>query len=490
MIIEKTGIAPITGYGASDYTEIIDPNLDADYVYFDSVNGAAGTDWMRGRRGYPVNNWADLVTISTARHTKNVMILNGVLTITADADQYYFTGNGFLDPTALFTDNVIELGGFTLSRCTFDSVNIHNAAGGVLDMCGPFDDCPYVFATTIQNCGLFRECGTINATTMTDSDGFFDCLLITATTMTDCAMLHNIGTINVVTMTTCSDFKDVNLVSVTTMTGCQVFKDVSTLLAAAMSTCLYFSSIDGMSIGSMVACSSFKDVIFASISILSTSHTFVNFGELDITISMTGCYNFINCGLTRALTTMNCTGIGDSGIVNLYGKPLTISNLAGAGIVLDVSGDFTLTIAASCTAGTINVYGNVRVVNNSGGTTVNDYTDKPKAEVAVNTTATNGAETNIFNLATAGFHYTVEKLRLKCADPGANTVTVRLYELINGASVEVDSFAITTVNFGTYFSLMDMFGVDHLVGDNLKVTVRASAGGPYAVTGSYVYRSA
>ncbi|KKK82678.1 hypothetical protein LCGC14_2801010, partial [marine sediment metagenome] len=45
--------------------------------------------------------------------------------------------------------------------------------------------------------------------------------------------------------------------------------------------------------------------------------------------------------------------------------------------------------------------------------------------------------------------------------------------------------AITTANFGTYHSLMDMFGLAHLAGDDLQVTVRASAGGPYAVTGQY-----
>jgi hypothetical protein len=32
---------------------------------------------------------------------------------------------------------------------------------------------------------------------------------------------------------------------------------------------------------------------------------------------------------------------------------------------------------------------------------------------------------------------------------------------------------------------MDMFGLPHLAGDVLQVTVQASAGGPYAVTGQY-----
>jgi hypothetical protein len=203
---------------------------------------------------------------------------------------------------------------------------------------------------------------------------------------------------------------------------------------------------------------------------------------------MVAVHSLNNVGLAIA-TTIDCTGLASGGILRVHGYPLFITNLTGA-FTFEMSGESAVDIAVSNTAGIINVYGNVKLINNTGGTVVNDYTNKPKAEVAINTTATNGAETALFDLSTAGFHYTVERLRLKCADPGVNTVTVRLYELINGASTEVDSFAITTVNFATYFSLMDMFGVDHLVGDNLKVTVRASAGGPYAVTGSYVYRSA
>lgn len=113
----------------------------------------------------------------------------------------------------------------------------------------------------------------------------------------------------------------------------------------------------------------------------------------------------------------------------------------------------------------------------------------PAVETAVDITAINAGETNVFNLATASTHYNVDKLRLKSADPGANNVTVRLYELINGVSTQVDSFDITTLTFASYFSLMDMFGIDHLTGDNLKVTVQATAGGPYTVTGSYAVRS-
>ena len=43
--------------------------------------------------------------------------------------------------------------------------------------------------------------------------------------------------------------------------------------------------------------------------------------------------------------------------------------------------------------------------------------------------------------------------------------------------------------FALYFSLDDMFTRQELADDNIKITVQASAGGPYAVTGGYKYSS-
>ena len=113
-----------------------------------------------------------------------------------------------------------------------------------------------------------------------------------------------------------------------------------------------------------------------------------------------------------------------------------------------------------------------------------------QADTPVTINAIAAGETNVLNLVVAATRYVVRSLRLKCADPGANTVTVRLYELINGASTLVDTFTITTANFGTFFSLMDLWGIPHLAGGNLRVTVQATGGGPYAVIGSYAHATA
>ncbi len=96
---------------------------------------------------------------------------------------------------------------------------------------------------------------------------------------------------------------------------------------------------------------------------------------------------------------------------------------------------------------------------------------------------------NILNLVTANTRYVVRSLRIKTVDPSPNTITVRLYELVNGALTEVDSFVINGTNYGTYHSLMDMFGLPELAGDNLKVTIEASAVG-YATLAQYSYASA
>lgn len=108
-------------------------------------------------------------------------------------------------------------------------------------------------------------------------------------------------------------------------------------------------------------------------------------------------------------------------------------------------------------------------------------------DVPVSIDAIAASETTVLDLSEANTRYMVKSLRLKAADPSTETLTVRLYELINDVLTNVDSFEIDAANFGTYHSLMDMFGLPHLAGDNLKVTVQMSGGAAVAVTGQYSY---
>jgi len=178
-----------------------------------------------------------------------------------------------------------------------------------------------------------------------------------------------------------------------------------------------------------------------------------------------------NCSVA---TTFSLGG-GTSGITTVSGN-------------LTVAGNVTLSSGASVTvSGYAYLFG---TITNSGTLTYHGV----YPETAVNISAVSTGATDVINLAAvSGYHYTVNKLRLKCADPGANTVTVTLQELINGVLTVVDSFIIigslgVNPNYQNYFSLMDMFGLPELFGDQLEVSVESSAG-TYTVTGSYSYRS-
>ena len=66
--------------------------------------------------------------------------------------------------------------------------------------------------------------------------------------------------------------------------------------------------------------------------------------------------------------------------------------------------------------------------------------------------------------------YCLRHLRLKCADPVAQTVTIRLYERWNDAIAQlIDSFDIDTNNFETYHSLMDVFSVPEIHSDAILI---------------------
>ena len=130
----------------------------------------------------------------------------------------------------------------------------------------------------------------------------------------------------------------------------------------------------------------------------------------------------------------------------------------------------------------------IRKIYNALEAINSNFQEQP--DTAVNINAIVAAEINVFDLSVSGTRYIVRSLRLKCEDPGANTVTVKLYELVNDVATAVDPFVIDAANFATYHSLMDMFGLPFQAGDNLRVTVQASAGGPYAVTGQYSHATA
>jgi hypothetical protein len=109
-----------------------------------------------------------------------------------------------------------------------------------------------------------------------------------------------------------------------------------------------------------------------------------------------------------------------------------------------------------------------------------------QADVPVTVTAISDSQITVLNLRAADTRYTIRDLRIKSADPGANTVTVHLWGFINDVFLETDSFDITTASYTSYFSLMDMFGVNTLYGDNIMIMVDTDAGSA-AITGQYSF---
>ena len=118
---------------------------------------------------------------------------------------------------------------------------------------------------------------------------------------------------------------------------------------------------------------------------------------------------------------------------------------------------------------------------------VNIFKEQITVGVSQNVT---DVESDILLLNTPNTRFALRNLRVKCANPGADTVTIRLYEFINGVEILVDTFDITVANFANYFSLMDMFGECQIVGDHIRVAMICSVAGPYAVTGQYNFATA
>ncbi len=113
----------------------------------------------------------------------------------------------------------------------------------------------------------------------------------------------------------------------------------------------------------------------------------------------------------------------------------------------------------------------------------------PVPAAAINTTAVVAPGVDVLDLTDADNKesYRLNGLRLKFADPGAQTITVTLYELINDVSTAVDTFTVTTDNYTTYYSLMDMFGVPQICGDDITINATVDGGAGVAVTGQYQY---
>jgi len=228
----------------------------------------------------------------------------------------------------------------------------------------------------------------------------------------------------------------------------------------------------------------------------------MNINKINVTGTLT-----IGAGIAQDLVGHNSILTGQTaGAAYVRGFDGYLEIDAMIGGTLDIYADAAyIQINANCDApSVINIYGNARVtVVGAPTATINDYTKETQLDALV--TDIEGAtgifheqedagfteeivadETFIVTLNVADTRYILRDLRVKCEDPtAANTVTITLYTLINGVETAVDTFVITNANFGTYHSLMDMFGVPYVAGDSIRVSATGSAAGPYTLDGQY-----
>jgi hypothetical protein len=95
-------------------------NLE-DGVYFDSVNGSAGTTWPTGTAQSPSNTIADVITMCTARKTKIIHVCSA-LTLGATMQGYTFIGTNI--------ENALALNGQDVDGSIFRDLYVSGAQGG------------------------------------------------------------------------------------------------------------------------------------------------------------------------------------------------------------------------------------------------------------------------------------------------------------------------------------------------------------------------
>jgi hypothetical protein len=456
-----------------------------DSVYFDQVNGVAGTDWPIGTVGQPSNNYADTMAIAAARNLNKITLLGGgTFAITTN-----FTKAIVGSPYCAIT---VAAGLIVRILSDLECLSFTNTTGNIR-----------VFGSMKVNGAVITTTGPI--TVLHD--------LEVLTTTTTAAILFVYGNARLIGAVTING-NGAALTVIGNLSGSPVI----TMGGVFPNLIIYGNAeIAGLTVNSGIATVLFDKNLFCSGIITNAANGgFVVNGVLDVVeiISADDLYVGLDCivrtdctitaGTHRFYGNLSAQQLVTNSAVYIAGN-YNGSKIAGAANSIQVNAGGTLTIGGYCyttidrsgftgniviiAGGTMAVSGALRclgTITNGGTLTYGVDVTRELPEPAVNITATNAAETDFLNLPVYPTrHYYVKSVTLKCADPGANSVAVRLYLRVNNVLVNVSTFTITNANFANYFNLFDMFGKVSLAGDQLQVTVRASAGGPYVVTGQY-----
>tara|TARA_R110000868_G_scaffold11634_3_gene56889 strand:- start:1639 stop:3147 length:1509 start_codon:yes stop_codon:yes gene_type:complete len=122
------------------------------------------------------------------------------------------------------------------------------------------------------------------------------------------------------------------------------------------------------------------------------------------TVSATGAYSFDECYNESAAGTdwiLDFAAVGATSIgLRHFAGSVEVRNMA-AGDILVFSGNGKLTLAASCTAGTVNIRGMVELVNNGSGQTITDTSRWNEDQSIASVTGAVGSVTAGVTLSTA-----------------------------------------------------------------------------------------
>jgi len=191
------------------------------------------------------------------------------------------------------------------------------------------------------------------------------------------------------------------------------------------------------------------------------------------------------------------TGGGILYLINCTGELILATMTDPASSIIVDGGCPLVQLAAGVIEGIAYIVGvGVILDDRSAGATVLDFTNYPKPEAPININAIVGAEIPViaFNGVATDNRFTLNQLYLKSENPVADTILIRLYQLINNIPTIVRQFVITGGgggNWVNYLSLVDMFNLGALFGRYIIITAEViGVGGPYNILGQYQYQSA
>ena len=168
-------------------TTMVETNQYYDRVFYDLVNGIAGTGWPVGTPQVPSNVIADVITMCTTRNLRNIDV-HGALQLLATMEHYCFFGHCHESIA-----DVVDLNGQDVDNSRFDNCVITGAQGGTL--LATYIDCILYNMTGFR--GMAERCALYTPLAVSVGVSDFD----------HCTSLHQVLTVTVGTPTRLS-FKE------------------------------------------------------------------------------------------------------------------------------------------------------------------------------------------------------------------------------------------------------------------------------------------